>query len=126
MICAVLATATLLITLLDACSLGIWLSARRTSEPMPVSDLSGLALTWGLVTVVPWAGQVSTVTSSALWSPWEKAVMCLGPVLVLVPVLVIRAPLPTGLICSAVLAAAGLAWLLVSGLGRARRVTAHP
>lgn len=124
-LCAALLTATLLIALLDAGSLGIWLATRHSSAPMSLSELSGLALTWGLITVVPWAGLVSTVVSSRLWPGWEKAVLSVSPVLVLVPVFVIRASLVAGLTCSAVLAAAALAWLLVTGLRRARPRSGH-
>lgn len=121
LLCAVLLLVTLLVALVDAGSLAIWLSTRRSATPMSLAELSGLAATWGLVTAAPWAGLVGAVVSSSLWRPAEKTIACLTPLAVFIPVALIRPAPAAAMICSALLAALALGWLIVTGARRAYR-----
>lgn len=91
---------------------------------MSLSELSGLAATWGLLTAVPWAGLIGAVVSSSLWRGAEKLAVCLSPLVIFIPVAALQSTPVAALVCSAVLAVLALAWLAITGVRRAYRPSA--
>lgn len=120
LLCAALLAITSIVAAAIGWSLSSWLHTQGGPTPMTVPELSGLATTWGALLIVPWAGLIGAVSTTGLWPRWQKVAFCLAP-LQIIMVAAVLSFLPTLalLVCSAA-ALALLAWMLRSGVARAR------
>lgn len=119
-LCAALLAVTSAVAAAVGWSLSLWLHTQWGPTPMTTSELSGLATTWGVLLVVPWAGLIGSLATTGLWHRWEKTLFCLSPVL-LVAVAAVLSILPAlGLFVCCAVGLAFLAWMIGSGLSRSR------
>lgn len=124
-LCAALLAVTSTVATAVGWSLSSWLHTQWGPTPMTLPELTGLATIWGVLLIVPWTGLVGAVSTTGLWPRWQKAAFCLAPMQIIM-VAAVLSLLPTlGLLVCIAAALGFLAWMIGSGVARARMSVAQ-